>query len=74
MEITVDSDKCCGYGDCVLAAPDVYELGDDGVARVLQSGCADHGRLKSRLRPMRGLASLAMIYAPTSNPRALAVS
>jgi ferredoxin/phthalate 3,4-dioxygenase ferredoxin subunit len=35
MEITVDSDKCCGYGDCVLAAPDVYELGDDGVARVL---------------------------------------
>lgn len=35
MNITVDLDKCCGYGDCVLAAPDVFDLDDDNVARVL---------------------------------------
>ncbi|MPZ67764.1 MAG: ferredoxin [Pseudonocardiaceae bacterium] len=35
MEIHVDPDKCCGYGDCVLAAPDVFDLGDDGVAFVI---------------------------------------
>lgn len=34
MRITVDRDKCCGYGDCVLAAPDLFDLGDDGVAQV----------------------------------------
>ena len=35
MRITIDSDKCCGYGDCVLAAPDVFDLGDDNVAFLL---------------------------------------
>ncbi len=35
MTIRIDQDKCCGYGDCVLAAPTVFELGDDDVARVL---------------------------------------
>ncbi|HET7397397.1 MAG TPA: ferredoxin [Intrasporangium sp.] len=35
MRITIDSDKCCGYGDCVLAAPDVFDIGDDNVAYVL---------------------------------------
>lgn len=35
MEITVDVDKCCGYGDCVIAAPEVFDLGDDGIATVL---------------------------------------
>lgn len=35
MKITVDLDKCCGYGDCVLAAPELFDLGDDGVAVVL---------------------------------------
>jgi ferredoxin len=32
MRITIDPDKCCGYGDCVLAGPDVFDLGDDNVA------------------------------------------
>ncbi|WP_330474751.1 ferredoxin [Terrabacter sp. C0L_2] len=35
MRITIDSDKCCGYGDCVLAGPEVFDLGDDNVARLL---------------------------------------
>lgn len=36
MKIEVDQDKCCGYGDCVLAAPEAFELGDDGVAHVIE--------------------------------------
>lgn len=35
MRITIDSDKCCGYGDCVLAGPEVFDLGDDNVARLI---------------------------------------
>ena len=35
MKITVDPDRCCGYGDCVLAAPDLFDLGDDGIAVLL---------------------------------------
>jgi ferredoxin len=35
MKATVDPDKCCGYGDCVLTAPRLFDLGDDGVAIVL---------------------------------------
>ncbi len=29
MKVTVDLDVCEAHGDCVLAAPEVFELGDD---------------------------------------------
>jgi ferredoxin len=29
MKITVDQDKCCGAGTCVLLAPDVFDQRDD---------------------------------------------
>lgn len=35
MRITVDREQCEGNEDCILAAPDVFALGDDGVVRVL---------------------------------------
>jgi ferredoxin len=35
VEITVDPDTCCGYGDCVLTAPELFDLGGDGVAVLL---------------------------------------
>jgi ferredoxin len=28
VQIHIDRDKCCGYGNCVLAAPDVFALDD----------------------------------------------
>ncbi|GAW51823.1 MULTISPECIES: ferredoxin [unclassified Nocardioides] len=37
MHITIDADKCCGYGDCVLAAPELFDINDDGVAYPLVS-------------------------------------
>ncbi|MGA9489027.1 MAG: ferredoxin [Mycobacterium sp.] len=29
MQITVDYDLCEGHGQCILAAPDVFDLPDD---------------------------------------------
>jgi len=34
MRIEVDRDVCFGSGECVLTAPDVFELDDAGLSRV----------------------------------------
>lgn len=35
-KITVDEDLCCGAGQCVMLAPDVFDQRDeDGVVRLL---------------------------------------
>ena len=30
MKVTVDQDKCCGAGQCVLLAPQVFGVSEDG--------------------------------------------
>ncbi|WP_329453918.1 ferredoxin [Streptomyces sp. NBC_01497] len=35
MNISIDFDKCCGAGQCVLAAPDVFDQRDDDGVVVL---------------------------------------
>ena len=35
MKVRVDEMQCEGHGKCELAAPEVFELGDDDVSRVL---------------------------------------
>lgn len=38
MKITVDEDKCCGAGQCVLLAPDVFDQReDDGIVILLDA-------------------------------------
>ncbi|MDT7803871.1 MAG: hypothetical protein QOI78_7304 [Actinomycetota bacterium] len=38
MNITVDEEKCCGAGQCVLAAPDVFDQRDeDGIVVLLDA-------------------------------------
>lgn len=38
MKITVDEDKCCAGGQCVLAAPEVFDQRDaDGVVVLLEA-------------------------------------
>ncbi|MFS8201443.1 ferredoxin [Streptomyces sp. CWNU-52B] len=37
MHITVDEEKCCGAGQCVLAAPEVFDQRDeDGIVVLLE--------------------------------------
>ena len=33
LRIRIDPTLCVGFGDCVDAAPDAFELDDDGVVR-----------------------------------------
>jgi ferredoxin len=36
MKVTVDEDKCCGAGTCVLLAPEVFDQReDDGIVLLL---------------------------------------
>jgi ferredoxin len=37
MRVKVDADKCQGTGYCTMVSPEVFELGEDGLATVLQS-------------------------------------
>ncbi|MEV4630638.1 ferredoxin [Micromonospora sp. NPDC049523] len=38
MEVTVDQDKCCGAGTCVMLAPDVFDQRDeDGIVVLLDA-------------------------------------
>lgn len=42
MNITVDTDKCCGAGQCVLLAPGVFDQGeDDGIVVLLDPSPAE---------------------------------
>jgi ferredoxin len=33
--LTVDRGLCEGYGNCVMQAPDIFDLGDDDIVTVL---------------------------------------
>jgi ferredoxin len=35
LEVFVDRVKCCGYAVCVGLCPDVFDLDEDGLAKVL---------------------------------------
>ncbi|WP_433211639.1 ferredoxin [Microtetraspora malaysiensis] len=36
MKVTVDEDRCCGAGQCVLLAPEVFDQrDDDGIVTLL---------------------------------------
>ncbi|MEV4019335.1 ferredoxin [Nonomuraea angiospora] len=42
MNVTVDTDKCCGAGQCVLLVPQVFDQGeDDGIVILLDPSPAE---------------------------------
>ncbi|NKQ57235.1 ferredoxin [Amycolatopsis sp. K13G38] len=36
MRVHVDADICEEHGQCVFAAPDIFDLGDDGLTYAIQ--------------------------------------
>ena len=40
-KVTVDENACVGCGLCVTACPNVFEMSDDGIAKVKANECAD---------------------------------
>jgi ferredoxin len=44
MNVTVDEDKCCGAGQCVLRAPEVFAQREDRIVMLLQPEPAEHLR------------------------------
>ena len=46
MRAKVDRDLCIGSAMCVATAPDVFELDDEGLSRVLDEGAADEETLR----------------------------
>ena len=50
MKVIVDLDVCEAHGDCVIAAPEVFDLGDDDdVVTVLQPEPPEDLRDKAKL-------------------------
>ena len=49
MRIVVDLDACAAHGDCVVEAPEIFDLGDDDdVVRVLIEEPAEELRGKAQ--------------------------
>ncbi|WP_405581660.1 ferredoxin [Streptomyces sp. NBC_01190] len=45
MNISADTEKCCGAGQCVLAAPEVFDQReDDGVVIILDPSPGEEHR------------------------------
>jgi ferredoxin len=40
MQVSVDKDRCCGAGQCVMAAPDVFDQSEEDGLVLLRPGAA----------------------------------
>ncbi|RBM17730.1 ferredoxin [Prauserella sp. PE36] len=44
LDVHADYDRCEGYANCILAAPDVFDVSDDGVVVVLRDAVEESER------------------------------
>ena len=57
IRVSVDREKCCGAGQCVLLAPDVFDQGEeDGIVVLLDPEPAE---------PLHGIVREAEAVCPT---------
>lgn len=60
MRVAVDLTRCQGYGNCLSAAPELFDLGDDGLAVVLveepSAAQRDAARRAARMCPVAAIA------------------
>jgi ferredoxin len=60
MKVTVDEDRCCGAGQCVLIAPEVFDQReDDGVVVLLDAEPSE--RFHTTVREAAGVCPAAAI-------------
>jgi ferredoxin len=50
--VASDHEKCLGYANCIMAAPDVFDIDDEGVVVVLREAVEDseRGRVAESVR------------------------
>ncbi|GAA3725197.1 ferredoxin [Streptomyces tremellae] len=61
MKITVDEEKCCGAGQCVLIAPEVFDQRDeDGIVVLLDAEPAEEHH--AAVRESAGVCPAAAIH------------
>ena len=53
MHIVVDPLLCAGHGVCVDAAPDLFEIDDSGIARVLLDEVGEEHRVDAEAAMLR---------------------
>ena len=46
MKITIDRDECIGCGNCSDIAPEVFELDDEGLSRIVDPEGADEDTIR----------------------------
>ena len=63
MRVKVDSGKCQGTGYCTMVSPEVFELGDDGLATVLESD-VDESRRELMLEAVNTCPTQAITVEP----------
>jgi ferredoxin len=59
MKVIVDEDKCCGAGQCVLIAPEVFDQNeDDGIVVLLEAtpGADQHAAVREAAAVCPGAA------------------
>jgi len=60
MKVSIDEDKCCGAGQCVMLAPEVFDQrDDDGVAVLIDPEPPE--RLHPTVREAAGVCPAAAI-------------
>jgi len=63
MHITIESDKCCGAGNCVRRAPNVFDQDDEGVVVLLEAApsgqMAEDAREAAALCPTWAIVTVA---------------
>ena len=61
MKVTIDPARCSGSGNCCYWAPDVFDLGDDGIAVVVgdPEGDAERVRVAAQHCPTSAITTSA---------------
>ena len=47
LDVQIDRDRCMGSGNCVVWAPETFDLSDDGHAVVVDAMATDEERLRT---------------------------